>query len=78
MCLWVSDKKKIWGKNNFFCILKLDPAPDPLVTSADPHQNVTDPQHWFKGSQNKIPNNDNNTGQYLIIKKSSIYLHCCV
>ncbi len=28
-----------------------DPDPDPLVRGADPdsvpHQNVTDPQHWF-------------------------------
>jgi hypothetical protein len=53
-------KEKNLGKNYFFCILKvseeesdpeLDPGPDqepdPLVRGADPHQNVTDPQHWL-------------------------------
>jgi hypothetical protein len=49
MCLRLSYKKKM----NFFCILKaaeLDPDPDPLVRGVDPdpHQNVTDPQHWRK------------------------------
>jgi hypothetical protein len=23
-----------------------EPDPDPLVRGTDPHQNVTDPQHW--------------------------------
>jgi hypothetical protein len=43
MCLWVSYKNKIGGRD------KLDPDPDPLVRGADPdpHQNVTDPQHCY-------------------------------
>ncbi len=29
--------------------VELDPEldPDPLVRGTDPHQNVTDPHHWF-------------------------------
>ncbi len=53
MCAGKLSEKKM------FCILKiteereewdpeLDPDPDPLVRGTDPHQNVTDRQHWNK------------------------------
>jgi hypothetical protein len=31
----------------------LDPDPDPLVRGADPHQNVTDPQHCKRGGKSR-------------------------
>jgi len=40
MCLRASLHLKVTGADP-----KLDP--DPLVRGADPHQDVTDPQHWF-------------------------------
>jgi hypothetical protein len=42
MCLWVTYKKKIWGKIFFFASLKSesefdpDSDPDPLVSGTDP------------------------------------------
>jgi hypothetical protein len=52
MCLRVSFKKK-YGKNFFASLksLRKESDPDPSVRGAvlDPHQNVTDPQHWIAG-----------------------------
>jgi hypothetical protein len=57
-------QKNLREKIIFFCRLEghrrkeQDPDPDPLVKSMvpgsenpdpDPYQNVTDPDHWFKG-----------------------------
>jgi hypothetical protein len=56
MCLWVSYKNKIWP-----CFFypwksqkkeagsKADPKSDP-----DPHQDVTDPQHWLQGPDQEL------------------------
>jgi hypothetical protein len=61
MCLWVSSKKKY--EKNFFAALqslrkKSDPGLDPdlFVRGADPdpHQNVTDPQHFRDSIQSAV------------------------
>ncbi len=50
MCLRIRYKKT----NIFSASLKsqkkrVGSEPDPLVICMDPHQNVTDPQHWWIG-----------------------------
>jgi hypothetical protein len=49
MCMRVGYKEKYEEKNNVFCILKVTQesygSADP-----DPHENVTDPQHWVPGN----------------------------
>jgi hypothetical protein len=57
MCLWLSYKKKIWGKKYIFSSLKsLKKEVGSGVGSIsqrygsvdpDQHQKVTDPQHWY-------------------------------
>ncbi len=66
MCLRVSYKKKIWEKNNLFCILKvteeksrvpygsgslMDPDPDPLVRGQDMEIRI-----WIRTKMSRIPN----------------------
>jgi hypothetical protein len=43
--MWPSYKKK-YEEIFFFASLKSKES-NPLVRGTDPHQNVTDPQHWF-------------------------------
>ncbi len=63
MCLWATYKKKYEEK--FFLHQRRkesDPVPDPESGSisqrygfgeTDPHQNDTDPQHWFEHTSDK-------------------------
>ncbi len=54
MCLWASYKKKLW--KSFFLLPSLKKGVGSGVRGADPedpdpHQNVTDAQHWNKGTR---------------------------
>jgi hypothetical protein len=57
--MWASYKKKIW-KNIIFCFLKSMKKGVGFISQRyesgdpDPHQNVTDPQHWTKVSVKQL------------------------